>query len=74
MKQLIIDNVVYDLNKWITLAEFKKRHNVSIPCVANWIKRKKIPPSRVLVVSELNNIRLVHDLTEDELYELNSDF
>jgi hypothetical protein len=50
----------YDLNEWITIAEYVKRFDLnSTSVVSNWIKRGVIPAQNILLIPELNDIRLI---------------
>lgn len=50
----------YDLGTWVTIAEYVKRFNVkSTNVVSNWINRGIIPADHIIIIPELNNIRLI---------------
>ena len=49
-----------DLGEWVTIAEYVKRFKIkSTMVVTNWIRRGIVPAENILIVPELNNIRLI---------------
>lgn len=59
--KLIIMGKEYDLSEWRTLSDYAKKHNYSIARVQTWIARGVVPDDCVIVVPELNYIKLVRD-------------
>ena len=51
----------YDLNEWLTIARYAEKYKHTVPRVTNWIYRGIIPPTKKLVIPELNNLTLLHD-------------
>lgn len=52
----------YSLSEWITLKEYAKRHRLdSISVISNWINRGIIPAEDILIVEELNGLKLIKD-------------
>ena len=59
--KLIVMGKEYDLSEWKTLSDYAKKHDYSIARVQTWIARGVIPDDCVIVVPELNYLKLVHD-------------
>ncbi|NBA74580.1 hypothetical protein GOQ04_03430 [Emticicia sp. ODNR4P] len=56
---ILVDNIEYPLEEWVTLTEYIKRFKLkSTTVVSNWIARGIIPEKNVLKVPQLN-IQLV---------------
>ncbi|WP_031530134.1 hypothetical protein [Dyadobacter crusticola] len=54
------NGVRYQLQDWITIAEYCKRFNIpNTQTVSNWIKRGIVPEEDTVVIEEYNNIRLI---------------
>ncbi|MCF0073766.1 hypothetical protein LZD49_25025 [Dyadobacter sp. CY261] len=54
------DGKIYELNDWVTVAEYCKRFNIpNTQTVSNWIKRGIIPAENTVVIEEYNHIRLI---------------
>lgn len=52
----------YNLSEWVTLKQYAKRHQLeSISVISNWINRGIIPAEDILVVEELNDLKLIKD-------------
>lgn len=50
----------YPIDEWVTVKEYAKRFNIpNQQTVSNWIIRGIIPPENIVVIEELNNIRLI---------------
>lgn len=59
-KYLEINGIQYNLSHWVTLKEYARRFNLeSTNVVSNWIKRGIVPPENVVIISELNDIKLI---------------
>lgn len=63
--KLIVGNYEYSLNEWITISDYSRRHNLKTSRVQNWITRGVIPPDKVVVVPQLNSLKLI----KDEVYK-----
>ena len=51
---------ILDLNEWLTLKNYATRFGLSnTNVVSNWIKRGLVPNENVMVVPELNNLKLI---------------
>ena len=51
---------VIDLNEWITIKEYANRFQLSSTnVVSNWIKRGLVPPSNIMTLPMLNNLKLI---------------
>lgn len=59
--QLVYQGRNYDLNEWLTVSRYAEKYNYSVPRVTNWINRGIIPPTKKIVIPELNNLTLLHD-------------
>lgn len=51
----------YDLDQWLTVAQYAKKHNLSANRVYNWIRRGLVPEHKRLTVPELNDTTLIFD-------------
>lgn len=52
----------YSLSEWVTLKQYAKRHELeSISVISNWINRGIIPAEDILIVEELNDLKLIRD-------------
>lgn len=52
----------YSLSEWVTLKQYAKRHELeSISVISNWINRGIIPAEDIVVVEELNDLKLIKD-------------
>ena len=57
--RLIIADKEYYLSEWITTSDYAKSNNLAISRVHNWIMRGVIPSDCVIVVPELNHLKLI---------------
>ncbi|GLU56158.1 hypothetical protein [Dyadobacter frigoris] len=57
--KLTIMDIEYDLSEWITLTDYSKKYNLSISRVQQWIIRGIVPSDCVIVVPELNYLKLL---------------
>ncbi|WP_221393742.1 hypothetical protein [Dyadobacter sp. NIV53] len=57
--KLTIMEKEYDLSEWITISDYSKKYNVTVARVQNWIARGIIPDGSVIVVPELNHLKLI---------------
>ncbi|MBC7923858.1 MAG: hypothetical protein H7Z75_22515 [Ferruginibacter sp.] len=57
---LSVKGVKYSLSEWVTLKEYTRRFGLeSTNVVSNWIARGIVPPANVLIIEDLNNLKLV---------------
>ncbi len=64
---LEMNGIQYNLSKWVTLKEYTRRHGLeSTSVVSNWISRGIVPPENIVVVSELNDLKLIKDIPYKE--------
>jgi hypothetical protein len=67
------DGKIYELNDWVTVAEYCKRfHIANTQTVSNWIKRGVIPTENTIVIEEYNNIRLIKAVPYQDKKVVNS--
>lgn len=62
--KLLVGELEYSLDEWITISDYSRRHNLKTSRVQNWITRGVIPPDKVVVVPQLNSIKLI----KNEIY------
>lgn len=62
--KLVVGKLEYSLDEWITISDYSRRHNLKTSRVQNWISRGVIPPDKVVVVPQLNSIKLI----KNEIY------
>ena len=55
------DGRVLDLREWVTVTAYCKLHNKKVSTVSSWIDRQKLPPHKVVVVAELNSLKLLRN-------------
>jgi hypothetical protein len=63
--KLIIADKEYNLSEWITTSDYAKNNQLAIARVHNWISRGVIPSDCVIVVPELNHLKLI----KNQLYQ-----
>lgn len=51
----------YKLSEWLTPVSYAKKYTKSISTVQNWIARGVVPDACMVVIPELNNLRLIKD-------------
>lgn len=57
---LLSQGKVVDLSEWVTIKEYCKRFGIeNTETVSNWIKRGIVPTEDIVVVEELNSIKLI---------------
>jgi hypothetical protein len=60
LNTLKIDNIEYELDQWLTIKNYCDKFNISdTHIVTNWIRRGVVPAENVMVVEELNGLRLI---------------
>jgi predicted Zn-dependent peptidase len=57
--KLVVGKQEYSLREWLTISEYSRRHNLKVSRVQNWIKRGVVPPDNVVVVTQLNGVKLI---------------
>jgi hypothetical protein len=63
--KLVIADKEYNLSEWITTSDYAKNNQLAIARVHNWISRGVIPSDCVIVVPELNHLKLI----KNQLYQ-----
>nr|WP_293834343.1 hypothetical protein [uncultured Arsenicibacter sp.] len=53
----------YLLGDWVTIADYCRIYNFRPSRVQNWINRKVIPSQNVLTIKELNNLKLLKNIS-----------
>ncbi|RIV19709.1 hypothetical protein DYU11_22535 [Fibrisoma montanum] len=56
---LVSQGKAFDLGEWITIASYERKYGVKKNTIMNWIERGIIPAECVIVIEELNNIKLI---------------
>lgn len=64
--KLVVGKLEYSLDEWITISDYSRRHNLKTSRVQNWITRGVIPSDKVVVVPQLNSIKLI----KNEIYRV----
>ena len=57
--KLVVGKQEYSLNEWLTISEYSRRHNLKVSRVQNWITRGVVPPDKVVIVAQLNGVKLI---------------
>jgi hypothetical protein len=61
-KKLLLEGKEYDLYEWLTIAEYCKVHQIkNTQTVSNWILRGIVPLEDILIVPELNHLKLLRN-------------
>lgn len=63
--KLIIMDKEYNLSEWKTISDYAKKYHYSMARVQMWISREVIPSDCVIVVPELNYLKLIKDRPYD---------
>ena len=63
--KLVIADKEYNLSEWITTSDYAKSNHLAIARVHNWITCGVIPSDCIIVVPELNHLKLI----KDQLYQ-----
>ena len=61
IKLLQAHGFVVDMADWLTIKRYAEKYGVSQQVVVNWINREVVPADCIMVLPELNDIRLVKD-------------
>ncbi len=51
----------YNLGEWITLKDYAVKYNITMSNLSMWIKRNVVPNDSIIVIPELNHMKLVKD-------------
>lgn len=62
--KIVVSGAEYDLHDWVTISDYSKQHNLKVSRVQNWINRGVVPRDKVLVVPQLNDVKLI----KNEIY------
>lgn len=63
--KLVLMGKEYNLNEWLTLSDYARKYNLSIAHLEKWIMSGIVPTNSVIVVPELNHLKLI----KDQIYE-----
>lgn len=59
--KLTIAGKEFSLSEWLTLSEYAKKHNLTVSRVQQWVIRGIVPEACIVIVPELNYLKLVKD-------------
>ncbi|MCF2489364.1 hypothetical protein [Dyadobacter sp. CY347] len=59
--KLVIMDKEYRLRDWMTLSDYCKKYNIKPSRLSNWIERGVVPAVSVIVIPELNGLKLIKD-------------
>jgi len=59
--KLVIMDKEYNLREWLTLSDYCKKYNIKPSRLSNWIERGVIPNGSLIVIPELNGLKLIKD-------------
>ena len=59
--KLTIAGKEFALSEWLTLTEYAKRHDLTVSRVQQWVIRGIVPEECIVIVPELNYLKLVKD-------------
>jgi hypothetical protein len=57
--KLVIMDKEYNLRDWMTLSDYCKKYDIKPSRLSNWIERGIIPDDCMIVIPELNGLKLV---------------
>ncbi|TKT93978.1 hypothetical protein [Dyadobacter frigoris] len=57
--KLVIADKEYSLSEWITTSDYVKNNRLAIARVHNWITRGVIPKDCIVIIPELNHLKLI---------------
>lgn len=61
------NGVSYNLGEWFTVKRYCEKFGITnTQTVSNWIRRGIIPPENVVVLHELNDLKLIKAVTYSE--------
>jgi len=53
----------YVFGDWVTIADYCRLHNFKPARVQNWIDRQIVPQQNVVIIQELNNLKLLKNVS-----------
>jgi hypothetical protein len=53
----------YVFGDWVTIADYCRLHNFKPARVQNWIDREIVPQQNVVIIQELNNLKLLKNVS-----------
>ena len=59
--KLVIMDKEYKLRDWMTLSDYCKKYNIKPSRLSNWIDRGVIPEGSIIVIPELNGLKLIRN-------------
>ena len=59
--KLVIMDKEYQLRDWMTLSDYCKKYNIKPSRLSNWIERGVVPAGSLIVIPELNGLKLIKD-------------
>ncbi|MCF0041298.1 hypothetical protein [Dyadobacter fanqingshengii] len=59
--KLVIMDKEYWLRDWMTLSDYCKKYNIKPSRLSNWMERGVVPAGSVIVIPELNGLKLIKD-------------
>lgn len=57
--KLVIMEKEYKLKEWMTLSDYCKKYNIRPSRLSNWIERGVIPDESIIIIPELNGLKLI---------------
>ncbi len=57
--KLVIMDKEYKLKEWMTLSDYCKKYNIRPSRLSNWIERGVIPDESIIIIPELNGLKLI---------------
>lgn len=57
--KLVIMDKEYKLREWMTLSDYCRKYNIKPSRLSNWIERDVIPDGCIIVIPELNGLKLI---------------
>lgn len=57
--KLVIMDKEYSLREWMTLSDYCKKYSIKPSRLSNWIDRGVIPDGNLIVIPELNGLKLI---------------
>lgn len=58
---LRVEGKTYKLDEWLTIADYAKKYGIDRHLVDRWIDRKIIPADDIIILTKINNTRMVKD-------------
>lgn len=57
--KLVIADKEYNLSEWITTSDYARNNHLALARVHNWITRGVIPKDCIVIIPELNHLKLI---------------